>query len=42
VGDAQRGTTRGAVITWYGRQDRMLVDNEGGGPAVSRVKQKGS
>lgn len=42
VEDAQRGITRGAVITWYGRQDRMIVDNEGGGPAVSRVKQKGS
>lgn len=42
VEDAVRGVTRGAVITWYGRQDRMIVDNEGGGPAVSRVKQKGS
>jgi len=42
VEDAVRGVTRGAVITWFGRQDRMLVDNGGGGPAVSRVKQKGS
>lgn len=42
VEDAIRGITRGAVITWYGRQDRMIVDNEGRGPAVSRVKQKGS
>ncbi|MCS7043229.1 MAG: LptA/OstA family protein [Bryobacteraceae bacterium] len=42
VEDEQRGVTRGAVITWFGRQDRMTVDNEGAGPAVSRVKQKGS
>lgn len=42
VEDAARGVTRGAVITWFGRQDRMIVDNEGAGPAVSRVKQKGS
>lgn len=42
VEDAQKGITRGAVITWFGRQDRMIVDNEGAGPAVSRVKQKGS
>lgn len=38
--DSLRGTTRGAVITWYGRQDKMVVDNTGAGPAVSRVKQK--
>jgi lipopolysaccharide transport protein LptA len=42
VEDAARGVTRGAVITWFGRQDRMIVDNDGAGPAVSRVKQKGS
>lgn len=42
VEDEQRGITRGAVITWFGRQDQMIVDNEGAGPAVSRVKQKGS
>lgn len=42
VEDEQRGITRGAVITWFGRQDRVIVDNEGAGPAVSRVKQKGS
>lgn len=41
VEDEQRGVTRGAVITWFGRQDRMIVDNAGAGPAVSRVKQKG-
>ncbi len=41
VEDEQRGVTRGAVITWFGRQDRMIVDNEGAGPAVSRVKRKG-
>jgi lipopolysaccharide export system protein LptA len=42
VEDAEKGVTRGAVITWFGRQDRMIVDNEGAGPAVSRIKQKGS
>ncbi len=42
VEDAEKGITRGAVITWFGRQDRMIVDNEGAGPAVSRVKLKGS
>lgn len=42
VEDAEKGITRGAVITWFGRQDRMIVENEGAGPAVSRVKQKGS
>ncbi len=41
VEDSEKGITRGAVITWFGRQDRMIVDNEGAGPAVSRVKQKG-
>lgn len=42
VEDAEKGVTRGAVITWFGRQDRMIVDNEGAGPAVSRIRQKGS
>lgn len=41
VEDDQKGITRGAVITWFGRQDRMVVNNEGAGPAVTRVKQKG-
>lgn len=41
VEDAEKGITRGAVITWFGRQDRMIVDNQGAGPAVSRIKQKG-
>ena len=41
VEDERKGITRGAVITWFGRQDRMVVDNEGSGPAVSRIKQKG-
>ena len=34
--DSQRGVTRGAVITWFARQDRLFVDNTGGGPAVTR------
>ncbi|MBI4889822.1 MAG: hypothetical protein HY821_04295 [Acidobacteria bacterium] len=39
VVDAKRGTSRGAVITWYSRQDLLEVDNSGAGPAVSRVNQ---
>jgi lipopolysaccharide export system protein LptA len=34
--DSRRGTTRGAVLTWFARQDRLIVDNTGGGPAVTR------
>jgi lipopolysaccharide export system protein LptA len=40
VQDSQRGVSRGAVITWYSRQDRLVVDNTGAGPGVS-VVQKG-
>jgi len=38
--DSKRGTTRGAEIVYYSRQDKLTVDNEGGGPAVSRLKSK--
>lgn len=39
--DSLRGQTRGQVLTWYAQDDRLLVDNTGSGPAVSRiVKQK--
>lgn len=37
VADKRRGTTRGAVITWLVREDRLIVDNTGSGPAVSRI-----
>ena len=37
VVDSKRGTSRGAEITWYSRQDRLTVDNSGAGPAVSRI-----
>lgn len=40
VQDSKRGISRGAVITWYSREDRLKVDNTGSGPAVS-VVQKG-
>ncbi|MBI5281477.1 MAG: LPS export ABC transporter periplasmic protein LptC [Candidatus Solibacter usitatus] len=40
VTDSKRGITRGAEITWLAREDTLVVDNTGGGPAVSRVKKK--
>ncbi len=40
VADSKRGTTRGAEIIWYSRQDKLTVDNAGSGPAVSRIKKK--
>jgi lipopolysaccharide export system protein LptA len=40
VTDSKRGTTRGAEIIWYSRQDKLTVDNTGSGPAVSRIKKK--
>lgn len=39
VQDSQRGISRGAVITWYSREDRLIVDNTGSGPAVSVVQR---
>ncbi len=38
--DSVRGTTQAAHITYYSRQDRLIVDNSGRGPATSRVKQQ--
>jgi lipopolysaccharide export system protein LptA len=38
--DAARGASRGAVITWFARQDRLIVDNTGSGPSVSRIHKK--
>lgn len=40
VVDSARGTSRGREITWFARQDRLIVDNTGSGPAVSRIKQR--
>lgn len=37
VTDRKRGATRGNVITWLVSQDRLIVDNTGSGPAVSRI-----
>ena len=39
VTDKKRGTTRGSEITWLVREDRLIVDNTGSGPAVSRIRQ---
>lgn len=39
VTDKRRGATRGSVITWLVREDRLIVDNTGSGPAVSRIKK---
>ncbi|HRJ20400.1 MAG TPA: LptA/OstA family protein [Bryobacteraceae bacterium] len=40
VQDSQRGISRGAVITWFSRQDRLIIDNTGAGPAVSVVQKE--
>jgi lipopolysaccharide export system protein LptA len=40
VNDSVRGVTRGDIITWFAREDRLIVDNTGSGPAVSRIRQK--
>jgi hypothetical protein len=37
VADKKRGTTRAAEITWLVGEDRLIVDNTGSGPAVSRI-----
>ncbi len=37
VTDKKRGTTRGTGITWLVGEDRLIVDNTGSGPAVSRI-----
>lgn len=39
VNDSVRGITRGDVITWISREDRLIVDNTGSGPSVSRIKR---
>ncbi len=38
--DSLRGQSRGKTLTWFTRDDRLLVDNTGSGPAVSRLKKK--
>jgi lipopolysaccharide export system protein LptA len=40
VNDSLRGVTRGDVITWVAREDRLIVDNTGSGPAVSRIQRE--
>lgn len=39
VQDSKRGISRGAVITWYSREDRLIVDNTGAGPGISVVQR---
>ena len=38
--DSQRGSSRGARIEYWQREDRLKVDNTGSGPAVSRITTK--
>jgi lipopolysaccharide export system protein LptA len=38
VNDSVSGMSRGDRITWLAREDRLIVDNTGSGPAVSRIK----
>lgn len=40
VNDSLRGITRGDAITWTAREDRLIVDNTGSGPAVSRIQRQ--
>ena len=40
VTDSERGSTRGDLVIWYARNDRLLVDNSGSGPAVSRIRER--
>jgi lipopolysaccharide export system protein LptA len=40
LNDSKRGVSRGNVLTWFSRQDRLIVDNTGSGPAVSRILRK--
>ena len=40
VTDSDQGSTRGNVVVWYARDDRLLVDNSGSGPAVSRIRER--
>lgn len=40
VQDSKRGISRGSVITWYSRDDRLIVDNTGAGPGVSVVQKE--
>jgi lipopolysaccharide transport protein LptA len=35
--DSARGATRGARLTWYAANDRLLVDGAEGSPARSRI-----
>ena len=37
VTDKRRGTSRSSIITWLLREDRLMMDNTGSGPAVSRI-----
>ncbi|MFN3324623.1 MAG: LPS export ABC transporter periplasmic protein LptC [Bryobacteraceae bacterium] len=40
MNDSRRGVTRGRRLTLYARQDKLLVESSGSGPAVTRVLQK--
>jgi lipopolysaccharide export system protein LptA len=38
--DSVRGTTRGAQLTYFSGDDRLLVDGKEGQPAVSKIRRK--
>jgi len=40
LSDSKRGVTRGREITWYPKQDRLIVDNSGAGQGVTRINKK--
>ncbi len=40
VTDSDQGSTAGNLVVWYARDGRLLVDNSGSGPAISRIRER--
>lgn len=40
INDSLRGNTRGAELTYYSNDDRLLVQGSDGKPAISRIRRK--
>ena len=40
MNDNVRGNTRGAELTYYSDDDRLLVKGSDGKPAISHIKKK--
>ncbi|MGI8743098.1 MAG: LPS export ABC transporter periplasmic protein LptC [Bryobacteraceae bacterium] len=38
--DSRKGTTRGAKLTWFSKDDRLLVNGAEGQPAKSKIQRK--